>query len=142
MPNLSESWKCLRCGWAIDLPCEEEDPDLYHELIGCIRSHRLGHISEEGTARKLEGLLSASAEEVWRECGNEGTPLNFDHLADALSHVKQDTTWDSTIQRAEHMGAQREPVWEADVAPVLAGVEKLLRDDLPAAKRRVRWLDR
>ena len=118
MPELSESWKCLRCGWAVDLPIEEAEPELFHELIGQIRRHRLKHITEEGTARKLEGLLNASAEEVWEACGDKDVYINAG------------STGDTPI----------ETVTQEDVAPILEGIDKLLRDDFPAAQRRAKWL--
>ena len=97
MPDLGESWKCLRCGWAVDLPCEEEDAELYHELIDCIRRHRWGHIREEFTARKLEGLLSASAEEVWAACGDEPRRVTSQDVGPAIEEadriVRRDRKW-------------------------------------------------
>ena len=104
-PDL-KAWTCAQCERTVLVPPEGDDGHL--DTILRIREHWLGHM--------VDTLMHCSDEDLWGLSGDESKPEWYE----------------------DEQGVSRpcdKPVDSDDLAPVLAGIEELLRDDLPRAKR-------
>ncbi len=112
MPPDLKTWTCGQCQRTVLVPPEGEDG--YLDTILRIREHRFGH--------SVDTLMHGSDEDLW---GLSGEDAPMDQSADAC------------LSSLANLGncAPGPPVDSDDVAPVLEGIEALLRDDLPRARR-------
>ena len=126
-----KTWTCGQCKRTVLVPSEGSDGHL--DTLQRIGEHRLGHMVDtlmHGSDEDLWGLAGddvaadggASSCQVFGE-GAEGATINFDPLSSAMEKVRGFNP------------APPDPVDSDDLAPVLAGIEGLLRDDLPRARR-------
>jgi len=137
MPEIRD-WKCGHCGLVIDLPDHDTERDLFVDAMNRIREHRLAHLVaalESGSDRELTGLCEDEPAEplipscwvdefdeaVARATESEAGPITLDNISSAM-------------ERLWHSG-HGPRVDSDDVAPVLAGITELLRDDLPRARK-------
>ncbi len=116
MPPDLKTWTCVQCQRTILVPWE--DIDARRDAYARIREHRLGHTAET--------LMQASDGDLWGMCGDEpggAATASLENISAAMQMVRDPGS------------APPDPVDSDDLAPVLAGIEGLLRDDLPRARR-------
>ncbi len=115
-PDL-KAWTCGQCQRTILVP-PADDPG-YSDTILRVREHRFGHLTET--------LMHGSDDDLWSLCADDDptgrTIVSLGNINAAMEHL-QDV--DPTPP---------DPVDSDDLAPVLSGIEGLLRDDLPRARR-------
>ncbi len=109
-PDL-KTWICGQCERTILVP-PADDPG-YADTLRRIGEHRLGHM--------VDALMHGSDEDLWGLCGD-------DVEAEALCWADEMGTTSQSAPAAAVVDSD-------DLLPVLAGIEGLLRDDLPRARR-------
>ena len=108
MPEL-KVWTCNHCGIEVVLPSDETEYDAFLDTIMRIREHRFAHL--------VEALMAESDEEMLGLCEDEPAGESY------------------SGQSGPYYTATVAPVGQEDVAPILAGIEELLRADLPRARQ-------
>ncbi len=100
------TWTCGHCKRTILVPPMGEVG--YPDALARIREHRFGHLTD--------ALMHGSDEDLWGLSGDE--PGDYESPETGFEHP---------------MSEIQVPVDADDLAPVLEGIEGLLRDDLPRA---------
>ncbi len=111
-PDL-RTWTCGQCQRTILVPPIGDDD--YAATIQRIREHRFSHLTD--------ALMHGSDEDLWGLSRNNAEPT--------------DESADACLSRLGNLASctSGPPVDSDDLAPVLAGIEGLLRDDLPRAQK-------
>lgn len=113
-----KTWTCGQCKRTVLVPSEGSDGHL--DTLQRIGEHRLGHM--------VDTLMHGSDEDLWGLAGEDAT-------VEPVLEGMTPSCWGGKMGTDVTRATATPPVDSDDLAPVLAGIEGLLAEDLPRARR-------